>query len=287
MTGAISGSIAIGKTVYVAASNGIAIGSEAFINGSDLYTMNGIAIGSRALVGSRTSGTIPAANGIAIGRNAEASSDDSIAIGNGAYNANQDGNRPRYIAIGKDANSITDGIALGTQAKSRGTENITIGAYADAAGFRAVSIGPSAQSHGQYSVAIGYNVQANNTNEINIADKLHYNTANQGEFKFDGTVRVPTQTLTGAGSTVTPNGGAGNFWFLANGGSTTTFANPTNIQDGTTYILKVTNGQNITWGAAYLWEGGTPPTLSSGTDIVTFVSIGGSELYGTFISNLS
>ena len=302
MGGNISGSIAIGRSAYVAASNGIALGSQSWVNGSDLYTINGIAIGSRALVGSRTTATISAANGIAIGRNAEASSDDSIAIGNGAYNANRDGNRQRYISIGKDANSITDGIALGSEAKSRGTENITIGAYADAAGFRAVSIGPSAQSHGQYSVALGYNVQAyannglaigssiqaNNYNsETNINGLIIYNNDNKEHCKITHTIVAPTNTLTGAGSTVTPNGSQSNFWFLANGGSTTTVANPTNIADGTTYVFKITNGQNITWGTAYKWEGGSPPTLTSGTDIVTFVSIGGSELYGTAILNLS
>lgn len=62
---------------------------------------------------------------------------------------------------------------------------------------------------------------------------------------------------------------------------------PTNIKQGGTYELVVIQdgigSRTITWNAAFLWEGGTPPVLADGigeTTILSFYSRG-SELYGS------
>lgn len=56
---------------------------------------------------------------------------------------------------------------------------------------------------------------------------------------------------------------------------------PTNIQAGGTYALRiVTNSHTLTWNAAFKWPGGVAPTLSTGTDIITFISFDGTTLNG-------
>lgn len=65
-----------------------------------------------------------------------------------------------------------------------------------------------------------------------------------------------------------------------------TLDNPTNMVNGHTYILIVTQdgggSRTLAYGAAYLWPSGTAPTLTTGggsVDILTFVS-NGSVMYG-------
>lgn len=69
-------------------------------------------------------------------------------------------------------------------------------------------------------------------------------------------------------------------------GGNRTLANPTNMVDGGTYILRViqdgTGSRTLGYGANYKWPGGTPPTLSTGAgaiDILTFIS-DGTNMYG-------
>ena len=66
-----------------------------------------------------------------------------------------------------------------------------------------------------------------------------------------------------------------------------TLTNPTNMTAGATYILRViqdgvTGGRTLAYGSAYLFPGGTAPTLStavSAVDILTFYC-DGTYLYG-------
>ena len=69
--------------------------------------------------------------------------------------------------------------------------------------------------------------------------------------------------------------------------------NPTNMVDGATYILTLTQdgtgSRTATWGSAFKWPGGTAPTLSTGAndvDIITFVS-DGTNMYGVFQGDFS
>lgn len=65
-----------------------------------------------------------------------------------------------------------------------------------------------------------------------------------------------------------------------------TLANPTNMVDGATYVLRViqdaTGSRTLAYGSAYKWPAGTAPTLTttaSGIDIITFIS-DGTSMFG-------
>ena len=69
--------------------------------------------------------------------------------------------------------------------------------------------------------------------------------------------------------------------------------NPTNLVDGATYILIVTQDASsaftLTFGSVFKWGGGTAPTISTGNsavDVLTFIS-DGTSLYGSFIQDFS
>jgi hypothetical protein len=68
-------------------------------------------------------------------------------------------------------------------------------------------------------------------------------------------------------------------------GGNRTLANPTNMKDGGTYILRViqdgTGSRTLAYGSAYKWSGGAP-VLSTGAnavDIISFIS-DGTNMYG-------
>ena len=66
-----------------------------------------------------------------------------------------------------------------------------------------------------------------------------------------------------------------------------TLANPTNMVDGGTYVLRViqdgTGSQTLAYGSAYKWMNNVAPTLTTtaaGIDLITFVS-DGTNMFGT------
>lgn len=74
---------------------------------------------------------------------------------------------------------------------------------------------------------------------------------------------------------------------------TAQLSDPTNMQNGNTYILHVTKGSantaTLTFTSAYRWPGSTAPTLtatSGAVDIFTFVCIA-SVMYGSYTQNYS
>lgn len=86
----------------------------------------------------------------------------SIAIG---YNAQASQNNS--IAIGANANVINfQGTAIGMNAQTSNNNALAIGYFANASGQRAIAIGNTATASGQNSVALGYNASAPNANTI-------------------------------------------------------------------------------------------------------------------------
>lgn len=72
-----------------------------------------------------------------------------------------------------------------------------------------------------------------------------------------------------------------------------TLANPTNMDPGATYILRViqdaSGSRTLAFGSAYKWPSGTAPTMSTGAndiDILSFYS-DGTNMLGVFTGNLS
>jgi hypothetical protein len=92
---------------------------------------------------------------IAIGNGAEATSPYAIAIGYKALNHNRDGFRDKYIAIGFEAQSITDGVAIGSDARCLSNGGFAIGNGTRVFGNGGLSLGNLAESYGLEGLAIG------------------------------------------------------------------------------------------------------------------------------------
>lgn len=72
-------------------------------------------------------------------------------------------------------------------------------------------------------------------------------------------------------------------------GGNRTLANPTNLQAGASYAIKVTQdgagNRTLAYGSAYKWAGGVAPVLSTAAgavDVLTFIS-DGTNLYGSIL----
>ena len=96
------------------------------------------------------------------------------------------------------------------------------------------------------------------------SDIEKFKITDNGTVKVTGQSYSPTVALAD-GVTITPDFDDGNIQKVTLGGNRT-IANPSNIEDGATYILliaqDVTGSRTVTWGANYIWSGGTAPTLS-------------------------
>ena len=105
-----------------------------------------------------------------------------------------------------------------------------------------------------------------------------------GSVEIVGQINTPTFAGSIASSTSSIDFNSGNFATL-NCASSTFVANPSNLKSGTTYTIIVTNGANISgYGTSFKFAGGTVPTLSAGTDVVTMVS-DGTNLYATALAD--
>jgi hypothetical protein len=95
--------------------------------------------------------------------------------------------------------------------------------------------------------------------------------------------------------------GAGSIaWDMAAGhtatltiGGARTLANPTNLVNGASYVLRVTQdgvgGRTLAYGNAYKWTGGAAPVLSTAAgavDVLTFVATG-TVLYGAILKGFA
>jgi hypothetical protein len=62
-------------------------------------------------------------------------------------------------------------------------------------------------------------------------------------------------------------------------------ANPSNLKSGTTYTIIISSGSLISGhGTAWKFSGGTAPTYTNGTDVLTCVS-DGTNLYATALTD--
>jgi hypothetical protein len=236
-----------------------------------------IAIGNNAQVFSGGTGTI------VIGNNASSidnNRNNSVIIGNGA-SSYQNG-----VAIGSNAFSIESAVAIGLNAQNGNNYGVAVGASANSGDEYGIAIGYQSTA-GNDSIAIGYGVSATTANEINIGDIFRYNNTSSGSIQLMSSVSTPTRALSAVSSNVAVDGSLSNFFTLAAGGNAWTISNPTNLMNGITYTIKITNGANLLWGSNYNFEGGVAPSLSSGTDLVSFASFGDGQLYCSYLLNLS
>tara|TARA_R100000900_G_scaffold46905_2_gene37670 strand:+ start:967 stop:7857 length:6891 start_codon:yes stop_codon:yes gene_type:complete len=165
-----NGQVAIGKNAmkFNTPSLSVAIGFQAMEDAasSTIGGDNHIAIGRNAMRNAAVTGN----NNIAIGRQALESTanvvSDVIAIG---YQSNAKG--MCTIAIGCQASagddaSSTDSIAIGNDANTAGTKSISIGRNSSTTGTHSISLGDNAQVIDNYSVAIGAGASTNAANQL-------------------------------------------------------------------------------------------------------------------------
>jgi hypothetical protein len=76
-------------------------------------------------------------------------------------------------------------------------------------------------------------------------------------------------------------------------GGNRTLGNPTNLVNGASYVLRVTQdgvgGRTLAYGSAYKWPGGAAPLLSTAAgavDVLTFLS-DGTSLYGSILKGFA
>ena len=100
----------------------------------------------------------------------------------------------------------------------------------------------------------------------------------------DGVVKIGGQAYTelhteASAATITPDWDNGNVYTTELTNASTTFADPTNIKPGATYIIILkqdgTGSRTVSWGTKYKFPGGTAPTLTTGAnkaDVITLVA---------------
>ena len=168
-------SIAIGNDSKTTSNNNIAIGkgaiasgnnnSIAFGNGSSATGNDGaLAVGRDSKAGGN--------NGIALGREAETTSNESLALGYKAKAKNENA-----VAVGREANATgNQSVAIGKGANASSNSTVALGqdSKATASGASALSVGATAS--GNNAVAISYNSKATATRTIAIGEESNANS---------------------------------------------------------------------------------------------------------------
>ena len=125
--------------------------------------------------GTSTLPSATGANAVAIGDSATATSDDDVAIGVNA-NATASGSSPS-LALGRDANATSGGIAIGNFTDATGTYGTAIGTSADATAINASALGNDAQAAGSDAVALG---KSRASGSYSLAAAIANNTSSYG-----------------------------------------------------------------------------------------------------------
>jgi hypothetical protein len=114
--------------------------------------------------------------------------------------------------------------------------------------------------------------------------------ANQAA-QFNGQAWSVTTNLTGDAANIATNCNDGNVFDMTLGASSGQLDNPTNQKDGATYVWIIrqdgTGGRTLTYGANFVFPGGTAPALSSAAgevDLLVAVS-DGTNLYADLRTN--
>ena len=296
-------SVAIGQGATMGSSYGFAGGYNAKANNDASIAVGGdINVSSNQAIGIGTDVTIDGSSqgAVSLGQNADiATSTRAVAIGqgSGATGANNG------IAIGSGSKvTSANEINIGNKFKYDGTSTITLDASlikvadsASATGSLVDNVHPAIASGStaiKHIVTIDQTAYDTISGSGAVSDDTFYIISDAGDDVYPGNLQVsgqiysPTFAGTIASSTSSISFDNGNFATL-NCASSTFLANPTNLQGGTTYTLIVTNGANISgYGTVWKFAGGTEPTLSANTDVITAVS-DGTSLYAAALADFS
>ena len=268
------GNVLIGRSITTSGDYSIGIGE-----GAQASQQGAVAIGQSAN---------SAGNSVAIGAGATMGSSYGFA---GGYNARA--NNDASIAIGGDVNvSSNQAIAIGTDttidASSQGA--VSVGQNADiATSTNAVVVGRGAGATGANSgIAIGSGSKVTAANEINIGGIYRYDGSTSASIEdnltINGQINTPVFAGSVASSTSSIDFDNGNFATLSLTGRTF-LASPSSLKSGTTYTIIISSGSLVSGhGTAWKFSGGTAPTYTNGTDVLTCVS-DGTNLYATALTD--
>ncbi len=323
-TAGVADGIAIGRQTAVEGQRSISIGAAAETYGQESVaigygsvTGNGnentaLGASSQAGFGGDTGNTRSTAigysalaygnNDIAIGGNTfiDSSNNDTIVIGN---NSSAYANNAIIIGIAKSAN-YTNEINIGGIFKYNENNNndiqldaskVLVAASGSQTGSLIDNIHPAiASSSAQINhiVTITQDQYTAMSGSGDAKDDTIYVVSDAGDYIHNGNLGIsgqlysPFSTSTVASSTSSIDFNEGNFSNLSLT-SATYIDNPSNLKSGTTYTLVITSGSLISnFNTAWKFAGGTQPTFSNGTDVLTAVS-DGTNLYATALADFS
>ena len=296
-------SVAIGQGATMGSSYGFAGGYNAKANNDASIAVGGdVNVSSNQAIGIGTDVTIDASSqgAVSLGQNADiATSTRAVAIGqgSGATGANNG------IAIGSGSKvTSANEINIGNKFKYDGTSTITLDASlikvadsASATGSLIDNVHPAIASGStaiKHIVTIDQTAYDTISGSGAVSDDTFYIISDAGDDVYPGNLQVsgqlysPTFAGSVASSTSSVDFDNGNFATLSLSAATF-LANPSNLQSGTTYTLIITSGSQVSnYGTSWKFAGGTQPTLSDGTDILTCVS-DGTNLYATALADFS
>jgi len=227
-------------------------------------------------------------------------------VGGGAPNVG--GNR-RFVFANGSSTSADDSVILGGESNDISTSyvgmfgtsgttinsgdlSVVVGGYQHtiSGGARNVTIGGQAVTNNQdYAIVLGrQSFTTPNSYTTYVANLDASGSAViSGSITATGQINTPTFAGSVASSTSSIDFDNGNFATLDCSAGSTFLANPSNLKSGTTYTIIITNGANIgNYGTAWKFAGGTQPTLSANTDVLTCVS-DGTNLYATALADFS
>mgnify|MGYP003136924748 CR=1 FL=1 len=227
---------------------------------------------------------------IVIGNNALVTSNNSVVIGDSATTGSG-GNFNTVVGAGaKVANNTSFGLSIGYGAEGTGTNSVAVG-YSTKAGGNGLAIGRDAEATGNPSITL--NVSGSTATNSTANSFSVYMTSNttpdfevvgSGESTLNTSLKITGQAYTelhteASAATITPDWNNGNVYTTELTNASTTFADPTNIKPGATYIIILkqdgTGSRTVSWGTKYKFPGGTAPTLTTGAnkaDVITLVA---------------
>lgn len=270
--------VSVGQDADIATSEGgIAIGGQTRVTGA----IGGIAIGW----GSSTTG----ASGIAIGSGSSVTAAAEINIGNrfkydGTSTITLDASLIKVADSASATGSLIDNVHPAIASGSTAIQHIVT---IDQTAYTTLSGSGNVHDDTLYIISDATSTGVYD-GSLNITGNLQVDgyITSSGNLQVDGQLYSPMFAGTIASSTSSIDFDNGNFATL-NCASSTFLANPTNLQGGTTYTLVVTNGANIGgYGTAWKFAGGTEPTLSANTDVITAVC-DGTSLYAAALADFS
>lgn len=169
------GSIAVGQNANVDGIDSIAVGNEAKSYGDGNVSVGmGTTVGTKDApvgfsIGIGAGSIVLNTNAVAIGAHAESRGGDSISMGTTskafARNSIALGLNSHVDVDNEDEETSQNGIAIGTEAYTKGVSSVSIGAGAHVEGQHAAAYGNDSTATGDDSIAMGYSAKATGDRE--------------------------------------------------------------------------------------------------------------------------